>query len=94
MSDPTPDPAPAVPLDERMEQLATGLTNLAEQYRHHGSIDDAALSLALESINDLIRCGEFDVNHRDAVNAALRMQMAQEKVARAGAIYAGIMAGT
>ena len=76
-----------VSLDLRMEQLATGLTNLAEQYRHHGSIDDAALSLALESINDLIRCGEFDVNHRDAINAALRCNMAWNKGQEAEVFY-------
>ena len=76
-----------VSLDLRMEQLATGLTDLAVQYRTHGSIDDAALSRALEAINDLIRCGEFDVNHRDAINAALRCNMAWNKGQEAEVFY-------
>ena len=85
MSDPTP--TPATPLNGRMEELATGLNNLAVQYARHGSTNDAALSRALESINDAVRCGEYDVNHRDPLQAALRCNLSWNKGQEAEQMY-------
>ena len=71
----------------RMLEHATSLTNLSRWCSIHGSINPPALAVLLESINDLLRAAEWDVNHRDGMSAAVRCNMALDKCASAAAMY-------